>query len=109
MALVPRFVPFPRGSFFLLGPRGTGKTTWLKECLPDAHFVNLLRPDLYRELGCEKRVHFPDDRSPRQQVHAPTPELSGAGPGEDEAVPTSVVDEVVDRLLPRAPSHEWPQ
>ena len=51
MALVPRFVPFPQGSFFLLGPRGTGKTTWLRECLPDAHFVNLLRPDLYRQLA----------------------------------------------------------
>ena len=40
----------PEGSFFLLGPRGTGKTTWLRERLPDAHFVNLLQPDRYREL-----------------------------------------------------------
>lgn len=51
MAFVPRFLPFPAESFFLLGPRGTGKTTWLRKCLPDAYFVNLLRPELYRELS----------------------------------------------------------
>jgi predicted AAA+ superfamily ATPase len=26
----------------LLGPRGTGKTTWLRKALPKAHWVNLL-------------------------------------------------------------------
>lgn len=50
MAVIRRFFALPEQSFFLLGPRGTGKTTWLREQLPDALFVNLLRPDTYREL-----------------------------------------------------------
>ena len=36
-----RLQPPPR-SFFLLGPRGTGKTTWLREHLPEARWFNLL-------------------------------------------------------------------
>lgn len=51
MLLHPRFFEPPPGSFFLLGPRGTGKTTWLRERFPDALFVNLLRPEAYRELS----------------------------------------------------------
>ncbi len=31
-------------SFFLFGPRGTGKTTWLKHYYPDALWVDLLNP-----------------------------------------------------------------
>jgi len=30
-------------SFFLFGPRGTGKTTLLKNLFPNAMFVNLLQ------------------------------------------------------------------
>lgn len=37
-------------SCFLFGPRGTGKTTWLKNHLPDAVRINLLESALYREL-----------------------------------------------------------
>lgn len=50
MAITPRFFDLPNRSFFLFGPRGTGKTTWLRERLPDALWVNLLRPDVYREM-----------------------------------------------------------
>lgn len=41
-----RLAPPPR-SFLLLGPRGTGKTTWLRQHLPRAQWYNLL---LDREL-----------------------------------------------------------
>lgn len=34
-------------SFFLFGPRGTGKTTWLKSAFPSAIYLDLLRSDLY--------------------------------------------------------------
>jgi predicted AAA+ superfamily ATPase len=51
MATIPRFLDIPQGSFFLFGPRGTGKTTWLRQQLPDALFVNLLLPDAYREFS----------------------------------------------------------
>lgn len=50
MAYTTRFLQHPSGSLFLFGPRGTGKTTWLRQTIPDALFVNLLRPDVYREM-----------------------------------------------------------
>jgi predicted AAA+ superfamily ATPase len=37
-------------SFFLFGPRGTGKTTWLKEHFPKAIYLDLLDAKLYRTL-----------------------------------------------------------
>lgn len=37
-------------SFFLFGPRGTGKTTWLKATFNDAIYLDLLRSDLYTRL-----------------------------------------------------------
>lgn len=40
-----------RKSFFLFGPRGVGKTTWLKQNLPDALFLNLLKSDAYNRLA----------------------------------------------------------
>jgi len=45
-----RFFSIPEKSFFLFGPRGTGKSTWLRHELPDAVFVDLLKPEVYREL-----------------------------------------------------------
>lgn len=45
---IKRSLRVPRQSFFLFGPRGSGKTTWLKEKFPDALFVNLLEPDEFR-------------------------------------------------------------
>ncbi|UCC49211.1 MAG: ATP-binding protein, partial [Gemmatimonadota bacterium] len=50
MEIVPRFLPIPNQSFFLFGPRGTGKTTWLQHRFPEALWVNLLKPDIYREM-----------------------------------------------------------
>ena len=38
------------GNFFLFGPRGTGKSTWLRDTYPDALFVDLLREDLKTRL-----------------------------------------------------------
>jgi predicted AAA+ superfamily ATPase len=40
--MYPRELSLPARSFFLFGPRGTGKTTWLRSVLPDAHWVDLL-------------------------------------------------------------------
>ncbi len=40
-----------RKSFFLFGPRGSGKTTWLTQSVPDALFVNLVRSDFYLPLA----------------------------------------------------------
>lgn len=48
MDSIGRFFKAPPSSFFLFGPRGTGKSTLLKADFPDALFVDLLDPDTYR-------------------------------------------------------------
>lgn len=35
-------------SYFLFGPRGCGKTTWLQHHYPDALWINLLKPEVLR-------------------------------------------------------------
>ncbi len=45
-----RFFADPGSSFFLFGPRGTGKSTWLKTQFPDALSVDLLDPETQRQL-----------------------------------------------------------
>jgi predicted AAA+ superfamily ATPase len=51
MEVVRRFFPFPSGSAFVFGPRGSGKSTWLRHSLPDALWLNLLQPETYREMS----------------------------------------------------------
>jgi predicted AAA+ superfamily ATPase len=45
-----RLLPLPDHSFFLFGPRGTGKTTWLRGVLPEAKWFDLVRNDEYLRL-----------------------------------------------------------
>lgn len=45
-----RIIKLPNQTFFLLGPRGTGKSTWLKEQFADAHWVDLLNESLFQKL-----------------------------------------------------------
>jgi predicted AAA+ superfamily ATPase len=47
LAMYTRMLGLPSRSFLLLGARGTGKTTWLRQRLPEARWYNLL---LDREL-----------------------------------------------------------
>ncbi|HER43813.1 MAG TPA: ATP-binding protein, partial [Candidatus Eisenbacteria bacterium] len=37
-------------SFFLFGPRGTGKTTWVRSAFPDAVYLDLLEAELFTDL-----------------------------------------------------------
>lgn len=63
LAMITRRFERPDHSFFLFGPRGTGKTTWLKHLLPDALWFDLLRTQTVLNLS----------RAPesfRQQVEA---------------------------------------
>ncbi len=48
MEFVPRFFTAPRGSFFLFGPRGTGKSLWTQTVFPDALRIDLLDPEAVR-------------------------------------------------------------
>ena len=51
MELVRRFLPDAPQSYFLFGPRGTGKSTWIKNRYPDALYIDLLLPDVFREFS----------------------------------------------------------
>ncbi|MDP2862418.1 MAG: ATP-binding protein [Desulfobacterales bacterium] len=48
MEKVSRFFESEQQSFFLLGPRGTGKSTTIKDLYPDALYIDLLLPDVHR-------------------------------------------------------------
>jgi predicted AAA+ superfamily ATPase len=48
MEIKPRFFRESQQSFFLFGPRGTGKSTWLKHRHPEAHLIDLLDPEVFR-------------------------------------------------------------
>ena len=63
MAMIARQYRLPDHSFFLFGPRGTGKTTWLKHVLPDALWFDLLRTQVVLALSRQPE-------SFRQQVEA---------------------------------------
>jgi predicted AAA+ superfamily ATPase len=46
-ALFPRLLVAPKQSFFLFGPRGTGKSTWVRTQFPEAQRIDLLDEALY--------------------------------------------------------------
>jgi predicted AAA+ superfamily ATPase len=46
----PRLLTEPSKSFFLFGPRGTGKSTWVRGRFRDAIYFDLLESGLYTEL-----------------------------------------------------------
>ena len=46
-----RLLKLPQRSFFLFGPRGVGKTTWLHHILPNVVYFDLLNASLYYELS----------------------------------------------------------
>ena len=50
MESIRRFFSPPAGHFFLLGPRGTGKSWWSRHAFPDALVIDLLEPALERRL-----------------------------------------------------------
>jgi len=47
---IQRIIESPERSFFLFGPRGIGKSTWLKRQFPDATFINLLSEKTYLDF-----------------------------------------------------------
>lgn len=49
--MVPRLLEPATGSFFLFGPRGTGKSTWLRQRYPDAVWIDLLEADAFRRYS----------------------------------------------------------
>ncbi|MFH0786972.1 MAG: DUF4143 domain-containing protein [Pseudomonadota bacterium] len=48
--MINRILKDPELSFFLLGPRGTGKSNWLRATFPKAHWIDLLSEETYQRL-----------------------------------------------------------
>ena len=48
--ILQRILKAPKQSFFLLGPRGSGKSTWLRITFPDAYVIDLLSEEIYQRL-----------------------------------------------------------
>lgn len=75
MEFLSRFFQAPDQSCFVFGPRGTGKSTWLRKRIPDALFIDLLDPPVHRSLSARpERVR----------------ELLAGSPGRE----TVVIDEI---------------
>jgi len=53
METITRFFTPPAESFFLFGPRGTGKSTFMKQRFPDACYVDLLDPEMVRSFSAK--------------------------------------------------------
>jgi predicted AAA+ superfamily ATPase len=53
---IGRFFRAPADSFFLFGPRGTGKSTWLRQNLPEAPVIDLLDPETHRAYSARPEM-----------------------------------------------------
>jgi len=53
MEIVSRFFQPPVGSYFLFGPRGTGKSLWTQARYPNALRVDLLDPNTFRTYSAQ--------------------------------------------------------
>ena len=56
----PRLTPAPRQSFFLLGVRGVGKSTWARKQFPDAPRIDLLDEARYQDYLADPSLFAAD-------------------------------------------------
>jgi predicted AAA+ superfamily ATPase len=94
MATIRRFLQDPDGNYFLFGPRGTGKSTWLGMIHPDALVVDLLAPEL------ERRYAARPERL--RELVAGHPEAKVVVVDEVQKVPALL--DVVHQLIETAPT-----
>jgi predicted AAA+ superfamily ATPase len=69
MSLTERFFQIPDDSCFIFGPRGTGKSTWIRQNFPNAFIIDLLDEVTFRQY-----ISFPEtlqqwvDAHPAQKI-----------------------------------------
>lgn len=67
--VIPRFFKDCSQSYFLFGPRGTGKSSWLANRYPDALYIDLLNPEVLREyLAYPERLKMRVEGSDSPQI-----------------------------------------
>ena len=79
METIGRFFIPPKQSFFLFGPRGTGKSTLVKQQFSDAIYLDLLDPKVFRTYSANPE-HL------REKLHA-VPNVSAVVIDEIQRVP----------------------
>jgi predicted AAA+ superfamily ATPase len=89
LAMYTRRLAPPDRSFLLLGPRGTGKTTWLRAALPQARWYNLL-------LDREQLRLMRDPQLFRQEIEA-LPSGSWVAVDEIQRLP-ALMNEIHDAI-----------
>lgn len=63
-----RFISIPKTSFFLFGPRGTGKSMWLKKTFPQSIYLDFLSPEVFRDfMSAPERLEALTDGNPKQK------------------------------------------
>lgn len=97
METVSRIFDFPDDSFFLFGPRGTGKSTLLRSRLPQALYIDLLDPRRFRELQARPEV--------LAELVAGSPAADAVVLDEIQRVPELLNE--VHRLLTRQPRQRF--
>ncbi|MFU8847436.1 MAG: AAA family ATPase [Opitutales bacterium] len=70
MEYLTRFLQPPEDHFFLMGPRGTGKTSWTQHRFEEALRIDLLDPGTHRELAArpEKLIELTKGNPDRKQI-----------------------------------------
>ena len=64
-----RFFNPPEQSYFLFGPRGTGKSTYLREKYAGAYWINLLDPEVFRFFAAApERLRFALEEASTQKI-----------------------------------------
>lgn len=63
MKFIKRFFNEPSQSFFLFGPRGTGKSTLMHACYKDALWIDLLNPETLRSYSARPERLFDSVRA----------------------------------------------
>lgn len=67
---IPRYLKAPASNYFLFGPGGTGKSTYLKNQYPDSLRIDLAKPFIFRKFsaGTDRFLKLVDSNSDRKVI-----------------------------------------
>jgi predicted AAA+ superfamily ATPase len=93
--------PPERASFFLFGPRGVGKSSWVKSHYPQASYIDLLDAEIYTDLMSNpthlgRYINIPNNVPPHVSNGTQTGK-NGAASGRNNqqlAIQVVIIDEV---------------